>query len=140
MKVSYNITKDRIYITDQDVQISPHFYSGEFMCPCCKVAIVDLDLVARLEELRQRVGEPIRITSGYRCPKHNAEVGGSPVSLHMVGAAADIVVPGMDPIVVANYASTIGFGGIIVYRSHVHVDLRLVPYFQWGKGGGADEV
>jgi uncharacterized protein YcbK (DUF882 family) len=34
---------------------------------------------------------PIRITSGFRCFTHNAEVGGAPKSQHLLGIAADII-------------------------------------------------
>ena len=44
-----------------------------------------------LDPLRERYGKPIRVTSGYRCPKLNTLVGGSPNSQHMRGEAADIV-------------------------------------------------
>lgn len=43
-----------------------------------------------LEPLRQHVQEPVIISSGYRCPKLNAAVGGSKTSQHMKGEAADI--------------------------------------------------
>ena len=44
-----------------------------------------------LDPLREAYGKPIRVTSGYRCPKLNTLVGGSPNSQHMKGEAADIV-------------------------------------------------
>lgn len=43
-----------------------------------------------LDPLREAYGKPIHVTSGYRCPKLNAIVGGSPSSDHMTGCAADI--------------------------------------------------
>lgn len=43
-----------------------------------------------LETLRQRVGEPVIISSGYRCSQLNAAVGGSKTSQHMKGEACDI--------------------------------------------------
>lgn len=50
-----------------------------------------------LEPLREALGKPIRITSGYRSPVINRLVGGAPESAHVDGRAADIVVPGMRP-------------------------------------------
>lgn len=47
---------------------------------CCKV----------LQPLRDAVGHPIQITSGYRSPKVNKAVGGSKTSEHLTGQAADI--------------------------------------------------
>ena len=45
--------------------------------------------VKSLEPMRRRFGV-IRITSGFRCKKLNALVGGSPTSQHVLGEAADI--------------------------------------------------
>ena len=45
----------------------------------------------RLEEIREAYGEPIIITSGYRCPELNAAVGGASNSQHRKGEAVDIV-------------------------------------------------
>ena len=45
--------------------------------------------VKSLEPMRRRFGA-IRITSGFRCKKLNALVGGSPTSQHVLGEAADI--------------------------------------------------
>jgi len=44
-----------------------------------------------LDPLRQQVGEPIIISSGYRSPELNQLVGGAPNSQHLTGEAADIV-------------------------------------------------
>lgn len=43
-----------------------------------------------LDPLREQWGSPLIVTSGYRCRKLNAAVGGSPTSQHMTGEAADI--------------------------------------------------
>ena len=43
-----------------------------------------------LDPIREHWGLPIRVTSGYRCPELNAEVGGVEDSYHMEGCAADI--------------------------------------------------
>ena len=43
-----------------------------------------------LDPLREQWGLPIRVTSGYRCPELNEEVGGVEDSWHMDGCAADI--------------------------------------------------
>lgn len=43
-----------------------------------------------LQPIRDKWGEPIIVTSGYRCPKLNAAVGGAKASQHMLGQAADI--------------------------------------------------
>lgn len=43
-----------------------------------------------LDPLREAWGKPIYVTSGYRCPRLNAAVGGVANSNHMKGLAADI--------------------------------------------------
>ena len=43
-----------------------------------------------LEPLRERVKEPVIISSGYRCPALNKAVGGKNTSQHMKGEACDI--------------------------------------------------
>ena len=43
-----------------------------------------------LQPIRDAWGQPITVSSGYRCPKLNASVGGSKTSQHLKGQAADI--------------------------------------------------
>ena len=43
-----------------------------------------------LQPIRDAWGQPIVVTSGYRCPKLNAAVGGVKGSQHLLGQAADI--------------------------------------------------
>lgn len=52
-------------------------------------------IAAVLQVIRDALGKPISVTSGYRSPKVNAAVGGSATSAHMKGLAADIKVNGM---------------------------------------------
>lgn len=43
-----------------------------------------------LDPLRKAYGQPIIVSSGYRCPKLNKAVGGARTSQHTLGQAADI--------------------------------------------------
>ena len=43
-----------------------------------------------LEPVRERLGKPIVVNSGFRCPIHNRAVGGATGSQHMKGEAADL--------------------------------------------------
>lgn len=44
-----------------------------------------------LAPLREAIGTPITITSGYRSPEVNRAIGGSKTSQHMLGEAVDFV-------------------------------------------------
>ena len=44
---------------------------------------------ALLEQVRALLGEPLIIDSGFRCPELNTLIGGSQLSQHMIGEAAD---------------------------------------------------
>ena len=48
-----------------------------------------------LEPIREKIGKPVKISSGFRCPALNKLIGGSTTSQHMEGKAADIHVDGM---------------------------------------------
>ena len=45
-----------------------------------------------LDPARERLGKPIKVNSGYRCPLKNKAVGGVANSQHLLGEAADISV------------------------------------------------
>lgn len=44
-----------------------------------------------LDPIREAWGEPIVVSSGYRCPELNTLVGGAKNSHHLLGCAADII-------------------------------------------------
>lgn len=43
-----------------------------------------------LDQIREKFGKPINVSSGYRCEKLNKLVGGSKNSFHLKGCAADL--------------------------------------------------
>ena len=70
----------------------PNFSSDEFKCQGpdhCGGDVVD-ELKCKVQLLRDKIGMPITITDGYRCPPYNESVGGTSDSLHMQGRACDI--------------------------------------------------
>lgn len=107
-----------------EIRISPNFLLSEFACHEGQEVKLDPDLVRKLQALRDKLGRPIIINSGYRTPEYNKKVGGSPNSQHMLGKAADIRVPGMTPEQVAKAAEAVGFNGIGLYNTFTHVDVR----------------
>ena len=75
-----------------------HFKQSEFACKCgCGFNNINLNLVKILDEIREYFGQPMTITSGCRCAKHNAKVSGSVSnSRHISGKASDIKVRNID--------------------------------------------
>lgn len=49
------------------------------------------DLIPALDDIREKWGSPIVVSSGYRCPTLNKVVGGVANSVHKLGWAADLV-------------------------------------------------
>ena len=77
------------------LKVSKNFTLDEF-CHQGKINIGDIKrfqiLVMVLQYVRDRVGKPVIITSGYRPPKYNESVGGYKRSLHLKSLAADITI------------------------------------------------
>ena len=72
--------------------LSKNFKTEEFACPCCGVAEMNNEFVVDLQYLRDEFASPMKVTSGFRCEKHNKKVGGSESSSHLWGMASDISV------------------------------------------------
>lgn len=127
---------------DRDLQLSPHFRLAEFASKDgADKVLVDEDLVALLEQIREATGGAVTINSGYRSPAHNAAVGGVPHSQHVYGRAADIVVEGASPLLVGQIAEYyLGRrGGIGVYNGFTHVDTRSIRS-RWDQRSGKQIV
>lgn len=109
--------------------MSKYFTEAEEVCKCCgqlpENGMSDV-LLSKLDELREKVGEPIHVSCMYRCSKHNAEVGGVPNSQHVDGTAADIYCDNLSVEELADFAVEVGFDGIGRYYGDefVHVDCR----------------
>ncbi len=71
-----------------------YFNYSEFDSPDVQGSgqLMDKTLLDMLDEIREIVGEPIIITSGFRTPAHNEAVGGKEQSSHLKGLAVDIAV------------------------------------------------
>lgn len=133
----------KTYSKGNATKLTRSFRAREFDCHgkgCCSRTKIDDKLLEILQNIRDHFGKPITITSGYRCPKHNADktVGGAKNSKHLYGMAADIKVDGVAPAEVAKYAESIGIKGIGLYETakdgfFVHIDTRTEKSFWYGK-------
>ena len=63
-----------------------YFKAIEFACrDHCGLDAFDPKMLKILNEVREELGFPIIITSGCRCEKHNAAIGGAKHSTHLPG-------------------------------------------------------
>ena len=111
---------------DPDRAVAPNFVMGEFMLPeKGRWGVLQAVLVERLQELRDRAGAPVRVTSGYRSPGWNAGVGGVEYSRHQYGDAADIDVTGMSVEQAGEACEDVGASYVGLYEDgHTHCDWR----------------
>lgn len=89
MQLSKNFTLSELIISQEGMR------RGLDNTPTPEVIINLTNLVKNvLQPLRDLVGKPIVISSGYRSPLVNSAVGGAKNSEHMTGCAADFTIPG----------------------------------------------
>ncbi len=116
-----------------NIVIAPYFNLSEFACPCCNLVMLHPKLLGKLVKLRKILERPIHITSGYRCPKYNHQIGGVINSYHRIGLAADIKVKDINLIELLGHAEDVDFGGIGFYekKNFLHLDVRPTKRTRW---------
>jgi len=109
-----------------------HFDFEEFDCPSLEGSglpttdggKMNLEFLHKLDEARELAGVPFIITSGYRTPQHNLDVGGRVGSSHIKGLAVDISCDNSghrERILTA--LIQVGFRRIGIAKSFIHTDL-----------------
>lgn len=117
-------------------QLTANFHIREFKCKDGTKVPQELDdnvrlLAEQLQVLRDHIGIPIHINSAYRTESYNDKIGGSPKSQHKLAKAADIVTIKYTPKQLAAIIKKLikegkmKQGGVGVYPSFVHYDIRL---------------
>ena len=112
-----------------NVKLSKNFTVKEFACSDgTDTVFISLALVNLLQKIRNHFGKAVIINSAYRTEAHNKSIGGATYSQHKYGLAADIHINGVTPKEIAAYVETLmpSSGGIDIYKSFVHVDVRQV--------------
>jgi uncharacterized protein YcbK (DUF882 family) len=111
-----------------------YFSESEFRCRETGENDIKPEFIHMLDELRERVGHPLVITSGFRSLNHSAERSKKKGGTHTQGIAADIAVSnGVERMKLVKEALAMGFGGIGVSHSggFVHVDMRTTTPVMW---------
>ncbi len=123
-----------IYASNNKTQLSPHFNVKEFKCKCGANHEIKIseELIDKLEKLYSKLKcSKIIITSGYRCPTHDKNVGGSGNGQHTKGTASDVncydkngkLIPSSK---ICCVAQDVGFNGIANINTNkiaVHLDV-----------------
>jgi len=104
--------------------LTKHFSRWEFECSCgCGYDQVHVELVKRLQNVRENFG-PMTIHSGCRCAPNNRSVGGSPLSSHLRGLAADIRCSNsLSRFNLLSGLTAQGFKRIGIGQEFIHVDM-----------------
>lgn len=115
----------------EDFNLTPHFKFSE-LCTTSNVKykLLNIDeaqknmgkmymLAGFAERVREIVGKPLIITSGYRCPELNKAIGGAITSQHIFCEAIDFVVKGLRPEDIFNriVTSDLKYNQIIIERN-----------------------
>lgn len=109
-----------------------YFKIEEFDCQETGNNRMERDFLSLLDELRDNCGFPFKVTSGYRDPMHSIEAAKAVPGRHAQGIAADIqILDSKSRYKIIKEAMKLGFTGIGVADTFVHLDTRGAPQVMW---------
>ena len=98
------------YVTDWKWD---NFSPEEMSCRGTGKLFISTNVLDLLQELRSRLGRPLRVSSAYRSPEHNQKVSSTGSSgPHTTGRAVDILIHGGYAYSLIQVALDLGFTGI----------------------------
>lgn len=78
---------------DFDLKITENFKVKEFACKDgTKELYIDIELVEKMQKIREYIDRPIIIVCGYRTESYNKTCGGALKSKHLTGEAIDFTI------------------------------------------------
>ena len=106
--------------------ITPNFSRSEMACRCgCGRDEMDSEFMRMLQELRDQMQGPLKVSSGRRCDHHNGPVStmkNKKNGVHTLGQASDILISGERAMLLFEKARQIGFSGIGLSQRGPHQD------------------
>ena len=111
----------------------PNFSPAEIASRVDGAIKINTEAMDKLQSLRNRLGKPLIVNSGYRSPAHNRAVGGAKASKHMLGTAFDIAMSNHNPVVFEAAARAVGFLGFGTYPRSGFMHIDLGPARRWGE-------
>lgn len=104
--------------------IRNYFTEEELSCPCCNVYSFNKETLAKLNHIRDSLGFPFIINSGYRCPSYNEKRGFT--QTHATGQAVDISATHERAFQIMSMAAQFEFTGIGINQKggnrFIHLD------------------
>ena len=126
-----NVAADRYPTEENWWDTVRYFARSEFRCKCGKYcdgfpAEPSPLLIEQAEQVREHFGAPVYVSSGVRCSKHNANVGGVEGSRHKNGKAMDFRVEGQSAKTVLTYVQALPHirYAYAIDGSYVHMDVE----------------
>ncbi len=128
-------------LTSPTLALAPNFVMDEVMQAWKgRYGVMQPHTIERLQEIREDLGGPLNINSGYRSPDYNAGVGGVQFSRHQFGDGIDMWASNSSLADVGATCDNRGASYVGYYTSHVHCDWRndaLEPvFFDLGASSG----
>jgi uncharacterized protein YcbK (DUF882 family) len=111
------------------MKLTKNFTKKELECKHCGKCEMEPEFLILLQKLRDKMGV-LFITSGFRCLEHNTNINGAKNSQHLLGKAVDIDTSTMPPdfrYKLIQTAMEVGFKGIGVAKTFIHIDNRINP-------------
>lgn len=110
-----------------------YFSKAEFRCRETQENNVTEELIMALDTLRERVGFPLIVTSGFRSVNHSAEINKKSPGTHTRGIAADLkVTNGFERMNIVHEALKMEvFSGIGIHKDFIHLDMRDSTPVMW---------
>lgn len=104
-----------------------YFRKAEFVCRCgCGADKMEEKLIKAADKVRGHFNAPANVTSGRRCTKHNANVGGVSNSRHLSGKAMDFSISGFSASSVLDYVQKLPEirYAYAIDSQHIHMDIN----------------
>ncbi len=127
---------------DANESFAPNFAVNEYLESYKgRYGILQDHMTAHLQDVRDYIGGPLIINSGYRSPGYNAQIGGVEYSRHMYGDGADLQADGWTVEELGDVCAALGAGYVGLYEDgHTHCDWRDDPldpaYFPASRSAG----
>ena len=108
------------------MMLTKNFSSAEMMCSCgCGEDSMCPDFMTILQNIREDMNRPLRVSSGVRCAKRNSEVSstgstGPHVPRKNGTAASDILIAGADALRLIDIARKHGVSGVGISQRGTH--------------------